>query len=308
MTNPSRLMAEIEASPDDWAPRLRLADWLEERGDRSSEVIRLLHELLRKEVHDPTLQSQLQALLDEGVTCPGPRKTTQVGGELAMLPPGTFLMGDNSSGRATATISHGFWIGRTPVTQQQWSKVLGQRDAWTHVDPSCPVTHVDWNDANEFCVLLSERERSVGKLHDGWKYRLPTEAEWEYACRAGTVTTYFFGEEWERLTEFAWFNRNTTEVGEEHLHPVASRKPNPWGLFDMYGNVLEWCLDGFQYEHKGGSNPFVEPSSETRVTRGGDFRSADWCCESGSRFEYMSDSRRDDIGFRIALCRTLTDS
>lgn len=302
-TDEAALLAAVAMAPDDWGPRLVHADWLEEHGRTERAVVRVLRGLL-VEGHDPALERRLQDMLADGVTCPGPVRTTEVGGELVLLPPGSFLMGDDDSGRVDVTISRGFWIGRTPVTWGSWLMNAGSiRDAPMY-DMELPATHADWDRAVLFCEALTERERAGGRIDEGWAYDLPTEAEWEYACRAGTRSPYFFGEDWARLAEHAWYNGSPNADEVDHPRRVAGLQPNPWGLFDVLGNVLEWCRDGFEYEHPGGTDPLVESEDATRVTRGGEFRAADWCCESGSRFGYAAEERRDDLGFRIVLRRT----
>lgn len=294
------LIVAIEQTPDDWTPRLVFADWLEERGRPEAEGVRLLHTLL-VEGHDAEAERRLQELLAEGVTCPGPVRTGSVGGEYVLIPPGSFLMGDGDSGRVDVTISQAFWIGRTPIT---WTEYVIATDTSGQSPSDLAATGViDWDQAAACCALLTKRERADGRLEDGWEFTLPTEAEWEYACRAGTRSPYFFGEDWSALATYAWYNGSPGAEETDQPRSVGMLRPNPWGLYDMLGNVLEWCRDGFAYDHEGGVDPFVEPHEGTRVTRGGEFRAADWCCECGSRFEYAADSRRDDLGFRAVIRR-----
>jgi formylglycine-generating enzyme required for sulfatase activity len=130
-----------------------------------------------------------------------------------------------------------------------------------------PVESVSWDGAVEFCRVLSEQERKAGRLPPGWEYRLPTQAQWEYACRAGTQTTYCFGDDASRLGDFAWYGDNAAE----RTHEVGQKLPNAWGLHDMLGNVCEWCRDMYQDKHLGGTDP--EVVAQDRVLRGG-------CCIS----------------------------
>src|SRR5213075_1862730 len=123
---------------------------------------------------------------------------------------------------------------------------------------------VSWRSAVEFCRLLTEQERKAGRLPPGWEYRLPTEAQWEYACRAGTQTTYSFGDDESRLADFAWYMENS------HLtHEVGQKLPNAWGLHDMHGNVCEWCSDWYQDLLGGRTDPEANDRPSFRVDRGG---------------------------------------
>jgi len=153
---------------------------------------------------------------------------------------------------------------------------------------------VSWNDAVEFCRRLSKlpEEKAAGHV-----YRLPTEAEWEYACRAGTTTEYSFGDFESQLGEYAWFNGNSDET----THPVGQKKANPWGLYEMHGNVWEWCQDWHSADYYGSSPP-ADPQGPTRgssrVLRGGS-----WCCprdvRSANRGRVGPDSRGSNVGFRV---------
>ncbi len=216
-------------------------------------------------------------------------------------------------------ITKPFAISRTVVTQGQWRAVMGT-EPWRNQRQGAfggashdkiPAIYVSWDDAVLFCQTLTELERETGRLQTTQSYRLPTEAEWEYACRAGTSTTYSFGDEPAGLGQYAWYRANSGLK----VHAVAQREPNPWGLFDMNGNVCEWCVDLYDEALAGGSNPAgpAERLSQSmrgdrrrhraiyRVHRGGHWGSDVSCCRSGSRGFDAPDCRDDFKGFRVVL-------
>ena len=165
-------------------------------------------------------------------------------------------------------------------------------------NPKNPVENVSWDEAQEFCQKLSEKK--------GKKYRLPSEAEWEYACRASTQTRYYFGDNQDLLKEYAWYGQNLLLALFSKTHPVGQKKPNNWGLFDMTGNVWEWCEDGWHenYENapKDGSSWNENDSQFTfRLLRGGSWYNPPKCCRSANRYWYFADCRNYFIGFRLAL-------
>jgi formylglycine-generating enzyme required for sulfatase activity len=172
-----------------------------------------------------------------------------IGMKLNKIPAGTFMMGSLETERNQeydehqhkVTITKPFYMQTTGVTQGQWKAVMGT-EPWKGEDyvkegPNYAATNVNWNDAVAFCKQLSERE--------GKTYRLPTEAEWEYACRAGTKTKWFFGDDDASLGDYAWWDDCGIIADEEFAHQVGLKKPNPWGLYDMYSGVGEWCGDYF---------------------------------------------------------------
>jgi formylglycine-generating enzyme required for sulfatase activity len=157
-------------------------------------------------------------------------------------PAGTITMGspDSEADRVEnerqfeVTLTRGFWMGKYEVTQVQYEQVMGTRPSHLYGD-QLPVDQVSWDDAAEFCRKLTEMERNAGRLSRGWEYRLPTEAQWEYACRAGTTTAYCFGEDQEQLGDYAWYIENSSK----HPHEVGGKKSQAWGLHDMHGNIWE---------------------------------------------------------------------
>ena len=262
---------------------------------------------------------------------------------LVWCPPGTFVMGSPHSEKyrsededqVQVTLTHGFWIGREEVTQQQWRAVMNTRP-WREEKSVegqdikegdlYPATCINWQDAMNFCVKLTEQERKAGRLTAEWKYSLPSEAQWEYACRAGTTTAYDFGDDAEKrsgpfvlnaygpartIDHYAWYNMNvmhTREVSEglaePHSQNVGGKKPNAWGIYDMHGNVGEWCLDGYGQPLPGGHDPVMnnnQAAKESRIIRGGSWRSRFQRSRSAARDGLTSTVRKDSQGFRIAL-------
>lgn len=218
--------------------------------------------------------------------------------EMRRIEAGTFDMGSASSGPDSerpvtrVTISRPFWLGRTEVTQAQWQAVMGSNPSHLKGEDR-PVEHVSWTDAMAFAQALTERERAAGRLPPGYVYTLPTEAQWEYACRAGTTGLYP-GD----LDEMGWFKDNAVY----ETHPVALKEPNAWGLHDMLGNVWELCLDWYAL-YPGGSltDPTGPATGLRRVSRGGSYRSEREHCQSAHRNRERPSNRNAQLGFRIAL-------
>lgn len=212
-------------------------------------------------------------------------------------PSGTFTMGSPQSepgrysneGQVLVTLTTGFWLGETELTQGQWYKVMGTRP-WSgqkHVreGDDFPATYVSDHDAFLFCRTLREQQSRLNSVPDGWTITLPTEAQWEYACRAGTTTQYSCGADEADLEKHAWLNANSWSIGEKFAHPVGSKPANPWGLKDMHGNVYEWCSDWYAPELTGGSDPQGSSSGDVRVHRGGGWYGAASYCRSAFRHD-----------------------
>ena len=218
------------------------------------------------------------------------------------IEPGSFCMGDGS--RAVAvTLTSPFRLGQTQVTMLQWVCVMGT-EPWANqrsvkIGDDNAASYVDWHEATEFCRRLTDTDHKNGKLPAGESYRLPTEAEWEYACRAGTTTAYSFGDDESQLSEYAWFHGNAMNAGEKYAHKVGLKKPNPWGLHDMHGNVWEWCSDWSGVRSLGGSDPLGPERGSFRVIRGGCWRNDPGGCRSAIRDNDIP-SYRGDLGFRVA--------
>jgi len=224
--------------------------------------------------------------------------------ELKFIPAGTFMLGspdseprrDSAEGPQTeVTFTQGFWLGKTEVTQQQYQLLMGVNPSrYKTVGPDAPVDSLSWYAANEFCRRLNEREGAAGRLPEGYAYSLPTEAQWEYACRAGT-TGPNFGEP----GRFAWIEKE----GGKTTHPVAARAPNAWGLYDMNGNVWEWCLDFYVERLPGGNaTDYAGPSTGTlHAYRGGGWNSPAKDARSASRQRGAPGDTLENVGFRLAL-------
>jgi formylglycine-generating enzyme required for sulfatase activity len=225
---------------------------------------------------------------------------------LAWCPPGTFLMGSppgeekrsDDETQHKVTLSRGFWLGVTPLTQAQWQAVVGRNPS--HVKGADrPVARVSWDDCQAFCRRLAER---TGKT-----FRLPTEAEWEYACRAGTTTPFHFGA--TISTEQANYDATSTHgsgkkgVNRQQTTPVGSFPANAWGLFDMHGNVWEWCADWYgPYPESDLKDPLFINKRAARVLRGGSWADAPRGCRSACRHWLAHGHRIINVGCRLVLC------
>jgi formylglycine-generating enzyme required for sulfatase activity len=232
-----------------------------------------------------------------------------IGMKLKLVPSGTFMMGSatkqagsgDDERQVKVTLSKPFYLGVYEVTQDEYTKVMGenssffQKEVIGNIDSRrLPVEQVSWEEAVEFCKRLSEMEAEKKSQR---VYRLPTEAEWEYACRAGTETAFHFGEREDRLSEFAWFASNAQRM----THAVGAKKPNAWGFFDMTGNAWEWCQDRYgEYPVGSVTDPTGTKESEFRVLRGGSWYHDATFCRSSSRYRAVA-SDRHNFGFRVAL-------
>lgn len=222
----------------------------------------------------------------------GDPMTGPQGIELVWCPPGTFAMGSPPGERERSddeaqhqvTLTQGFWLGKYPVTQEQWEKVMGSNPSQFKGGRN-PVENLSWDDAREF----------MKKLGSG--FRLPTEAEWEYACRAGSESAFCFGDEEGKLKDFAWYSGNSGA----QTRPVGQKKANAWGLYDMHGNVFEWCADWYGSYPRGPlTDPTGPPSGQDRVYRGGSWSFDARVCRSAYRNYWRPDSRFNFLGFRVA--------
>jgi len=242
--------------------------------------------------------------------------TLDLGGGVRMetvpIPAGMFTMGSGKDRFGDerpvheVTISQPFYLGKYPVTQEQWQVIMGNNPS-RFQGAKRPVDGVSWNGAQDFCREMSAKT--------GQTVRLPTEAEWEFACRAGSTTDYCFGDKEAALTEYAWYEGNSSGT----THTVGQKKPNAWGLHDMHGNVWEWCQDWYDRSYYANS-PRVDPQGPARsdlgahVLRGGAWhveapycrsagRGGDFPCGEGGPGSW-SDAGRS--GFRVVVCASKT--
>jgi formylglycine-generating enzyme required for sulfatase activity len=178
---------------------------------------------------------------------------------------------------------------------------MGSNPSWYTGDTNRPVETVSWYAATNYCAKLTARERAAGRLPAGWEYRLPTEAEWEYACRAGSTNRFSYGDDpgYTELANYAWYTSNSGGT----THAVGGKLPNQWGLYDMYGNVWEWCLDWYAGALPGGSvtNPQGPATGSFRVDRGGCWDSFPLDCRSANRSWSGPGFLIFILGFRVAL-------
>ena len=243
--------------------------------------------------------------------------------DMVWIEPGTFMMGspEDELGRSdienlhSVTLSNGFWMGKYEVTQAQYKAVMGNNVSYFSGD-NRPAECVTWYNAMEFCANLTASEKAAGRLPEGYEYTLPTEAQWEYACRAGTTTAFNNGtniptEDQQRrepclnLDPIAWYGWNYNDDSYSGTHPVGQKQPNAWGLYDMHGNVWEWCLDwvGDNYPTSAVTDPMGPSTGTTRVIRGGCW--IDYAIYCRSAYSVRGGGIPDQgiyyNGFRVAL-------
>ena len=232
---------------------------------------------------------------------PKPQLALDLGGgvkmELVLIRPGSFDMGSDKGEPAEkpvhkVTIKKAFYIGKYEVTQEQWQAVMGANPSHFK-DPKKPVEQVTWNACRDFVAKLSEKT--------GRKFSLPSEAEWEYACRAGSTTEFCYGDAEAGLGEYAWYSANSGRM----THLVGQKKPNKWGLHDMHGNVWEWCEDVFHDSYEGAptdGSSWVEGGNQAlRVLRGGSWSGIPSYCRSADRYRDAPPYASGDFGCRVVL-------
>jgi formylglycine-generating enzyme required for sulfatase activity len=268
----------------------------------------------------PVLQEALSYPPHQDWTVP------DLGLELVWVAPGSFRMGAADSPPVhTVQIAHGFWAGKYEVTQAEYEALMG-RNPSTFKGARNPVERVSWGEATAFCTKLTEREQKAGRLQDGYEYRLPTEAEWEYAARGGTGSkgTNYSGS--NNVDEVAWYYANSgnrrlddAEADEKtrlsnlsgsnsRSHPVGLRKPNELGLYDLSGNVWEWCLDGYDesyYAKSPGTDPVNLQAATFRVKRGGSWGNGAGDVRSALRSRSRPGDASNGLGFRLVAAPAL---
>jgi uncharacterized protein (TIGR02996 family) len=328
------LLAGIAAHPDEGDRWLVLADWLEDQSDPRAELVRL-----RWQYHYQPDHAEFEARRQRLVTLQGsalapviPTITNSLGMSLALIPPGAFWMGspaEESDHRPDellhqVTLTQPFFLGIHPVTVGDFRRFVTATDYKTEAErgdgakgynsgswvqtsgrnwrtprfaqrPRNPVVCVSWNDAQKMIRWLNKQEAKTGLV-----YSLPTEAQWEYACRAGTQTAYFWGDEHTPVGEYAWYKDNA----KLRTRPVAEKKPNAWGLYDMAGQVWEYCHDSYAEYPEG---PAVDPPGADastprarRVQRGGSWFVYASYCRAAHRAHDAQNSRDTHSGFRLA--------
>ena len=243
--------------------------------------------------------------------------------EMVWIEPGTFLMGLTGAQEETlrskgmwidelferekpaheVEITRGFYLGKYEITQGQWESVMGTRpwseqsgpSVYVQANANHPAVYISWNDMQEFVPRLNEAEGAD-------VYRLPTEAEWEYACRAGSESLWSFGDVESQLRRYAWYRDNAWDVGGQYGHTVGMKLPNAWGLYDMHGNVFEWVQDRWDERYYRVSPTEDPPGPSTgpfRVIRGGCFYNAAWFVRSAYRYPPTPDARDSYVGARL---------
>ncbi|MBI5723299.1 MAG: formylglycine-generating enzyme family protein [Planctomycetes bacterium] len=239
----------------------------------------------------PSTQPAKELILDLG------NKVTM---KLVLIPAGKFKMGslEDEKGRIKdegpqreVAISNPFYLGIYEVTQEQYEQVMGKNPSQFKA-PANPVDSVPWADAVEFCKELSQK---AGKT-----VMLPTEARWEYACRAGSKTRFCYGDDENKLDDYAWYDKNSGNK----THPVGQKKANDWGLYDMHGNVWEWCSDWYadSYENVKNEDPQGPDSGTRRILRGGGWSGTVYFCRSATRRGWsLPSSRSSYFGFRVVV-------
>ncbi|MDR1817370.1 MAG: formylglycine-generating enzyme family protein [Puniceicoccales bacterium] len=226
------------------------------------------------------------------------------------VPAGNFQMGSDTGAYDEkpvhrVEITKAFYLGKTEVTQAQWKAVMGNNSSNFNVDingDNLPVRNVSWNDAVEFCKKLTDQKHTDGTLPLEWRFALPTEAQWEYACRAGTTGDYAGT---GNLDDMGWYNGNSANT----THPVAQRQPNSWGFYDMHGNGWEWCADLYAddyYARSPATDPSGPRSGGERVARGGSWTTSAATCRSAYRVGCGATIRFNVLGFRVVCVRNGT--
>jgi len=320
------LLAALLAQPHDATCWLALGDALEEAGLEEAAQLHRARQRRWTNAEDREAEREILQLTQRGIRAPMPRFVNSVGMEFTLLPAGEFWMGSppGEPGRHPdehpqhrVRLSQPFFLGTVPVTQDQWIKVMRfnpssfreggpAANRVAGLDTRCfPVERVSWFDASAFCQALSQRpeEREAGRV-----YRLPTEAEWEYACRAGTTTLFHFGN--DLTSDKANLDGSNPEgLAPRSIYlgrtcPVGQYPSNAFGLYDMHGQVWEWCNDWFSddyYQHSPEVDPPGPAATARRALRGGGWYYGARIARSAYRYRYEPEARHHDFGLRVAL-------
>jgi formylglycine-generating enzyme required for sulfatase activity len=212
---------------------------------------------------------------------------------MVLIPPGEFMRSEDGKQQFKVRITKPFYMGKYEVTQAQWQAMMGSNPSKFNEDPANPVEMVSWDDTEPFLTKLND-----ARLVNQWRFGLPTEAKWEYACRAGTTTSWSFGNSDTIINDHAWSVSNA----QAKTHPVGQLKPNPFSLYDMHGNVWEWCQDWQgSYLPGEGTDPAGPPKGSLRVFRGGGWDRDAAFYRTASRNGNAPTFRFDSLGFRLAL-------
>ncbi|MFO0929548.1 MAG: SUMF1/EgtB/PvdO family nonheme iron enzyme [Gemmataceae bacterium] len=303
------LLQAIHADPADATTWLVLADWLEENGQPERAEFLRLRELLREQPdveRRAEREDRLQKLLLGGVEPVVAKWTVELADDVALtfalVPAGSFLMGSpedekdryqNESPRHRVTISQPFYLGVFPVTQRQWEALMDSNPS-TFTEGTRPVESVAWPECQEFCQRLSER---VGRT-----CRLPYEAEWEYACRGGTTSSFYTGEGLAAMKRAGWCSYRGSSGSARRTRPVGQYLPNPFGLYDLHGNVREWCQDDLRrYTRRPQVDPHGPLSGTYRVVRGGSWYYGAEDSRAACRYNRPIDYHLDYYGFRVLM-------
>ena len=230
---------------------------------------------------------------EERAAVPAPVPTLIPWTNMVLIQPGTFFRI-----RHLIMLTQEFWLGKFEVTQEEYWAIMGKNPSYFTNDLRRPVEKLSFLDASAYCAEITRRERAAGRLPAEWEYRLPTEAEWEFACRAGTTNLFNFGDDQSKAEQYAW----TAENSDGATHPAGQKLPSPLGLYDIHGNVWEWCQDWFApYPEMASTNPPGPPDGKFKVFRGGGWNNEAQFARSVNRFMMAPGSGTHYVGLRIAL-------
>jgi formylglycine-generating enzyme required for sulfatase activity len=229
--------------------------------------------------------------------------------EFVWCTPGNFMMGANANDEFAdnherpqhqVTLTQGFWMASTPLTSEQWVAFLDANRIFTWNDDSLPASGMTWKDAKLFANILDTYLKDKHVITNRHEVNLPTEAQWEYGCRAGTTTIWYFGNDSSILERYAWLNTNS----EDRLHSVKQKLPNNWGIYDLYGNVAEWCLDDYhRFTEQTRIDPiYTHQDPYVKIVRGGYFDSQFSVCRSSARgILSTNNTYNSEVGLRLVI-------